>query len=67
MDSGLTEDLIERKVERAFDRLDAAFLAGKITQAEYEAQAEKIHAWSVEAALPFWAQDNGDGTVSGDF
>jgi uncharacterized membrane protein len=40
----MSEDQIERKVERAFDKLDARLLAGEISQSEYEAEVRKIDA-----------------------
>lgn len=33
----MTEDLIERRLERAMDRLDANFMAGAMSQEEYDA------------------------------
>jgi len=42
----LTEDQIERQVERFTDRADAAFMAGKLTQAEYDARMKEISLWA---------------------
>jgi hypothetical protein len=38
----MTEDQIERKVERRFDALDARLMGGGMTQAEYDAAALAI-------------------------
>ncbi len=44
----MTEDQIERSVERRFDRLDAQFMAdgSTMTQAEYDAKCIKISQWA---------------------
>lgn len=41
-----TEDHIERVVERLVDRADAAFMAGKATQEQYDAWHKALNAWS---------------------
>lgn len=45
-DFPLTEDRIEREVERLVDRADAAFMAGKATQAEYDAWNIALNRWA---------------------
>lgn len=44
----MTEDQIERRVEKMVDRLDAQFMADNspMTQAEYEAEMGRINAWA---------------------
>lgn len=42
----LTEDQIERAVERSTDRLDAAFLDGKMTKEAYDANCAAISEWA---------------------
>lgn len=44
----LTDDTIERAVEKMTDRLDARFMAdgSTMTQAEYDAEIGKINAWA---------------------
>lgn len=40
------EALIEQAVERATDRIDAAFLRGGIDGAEYEARIQALSDWA---------------------
>ena len=40
------EALIEQAVERATDRIDAAFLRGDIDGAEYEARIQALSDWA---------------------
>lgn len=42
----MTEHEIECHVQRMIDRLDAAFMSGKYTQAGYNARMKEIHDWS---------------------
>src|SRR4029077_12030554 len=42
----MTEDQIERTVERKFNSLDAKFMAGAMTQAEYDLAASEINKWA---------------------
>lgn len=42
----MSEDQIERHVERSIDRYDAAFLSGKIDQAAYDALMREINVWA---------------------
>ncbi len=46
----MTEEQIERAVERKFNNLDARFIpahgTSSMTQEEYEAEAAAIHAWA---------------------
>ncbi len=42
----MTEDQIERAVERKTDGLDARFMARKLTQAEYDAEHRAIARWA---------------------
>lgn len=42
----MTEDAIERMVEQRFNRLDARFLAGKMTEIEYRESVAAIDRWS---------------------
>ncbi len=42
----MTEDQIERKVERFVDHLDRAFTAGQIDQAAYDSAMRDIDDWA---------------------
>lgn len=42
----MTESEIELRVERMFDRLDAAFMSGAMSQEEYDIAVESINAQS---------------------
>jgi uncharacterized membrane protein len=42
----MTKDHIERIAERLIDMLDARFMAGKITQAQYDAEMRQISQWA---------------------
>lgn len=42
----MSEDQIERHVERAFDRIDAQFMDNRITQSEYEKKVIEITKWA---------------------
>ena len=39
----MTEDQIERRVQRSFDWLDAVYMSGRITTEEYQAAAKRIN------------------------
>lgn len=42
----LTEDQIERAVERAMNKLDGHFMRGEIDQATYDADVKHLDAWA---------------------
>lgn len=42
----MTEDQIECRVSRKVDALDARFMAGKMTQEEYDAAQKAISEWA---------------------
>jgi uncharacterized membrane protein len=42
----MTEDQIERKVERTTDFIDAQFMAGKLTQDEYDRKMRELSRWA---------------------
>ena len=42
----MTENQIERQVARLFDVLDRGLMAGRLTQAEYDHEADVITAWA---------------------
>jgi hypothetical protein len=42
----LTESRIEREAERLMDAADSAFLAGKATQAQYDAWTKALNDWA---------------------
>jgi len=42
----MTEQQIERTVERRLDTLDARLMAGEITQDEYERESQAIGLWA---------------------
>lgn len=42
----MTEDQIERKVERYIDHLDRVFLNGDMTQDNYDKAIREIHEWA---------------------
>lgn len=42
----MTEDQIERAVERNMDGYDRALMAGRLTQAEYDAKVKALSAWA---------------------
>jgi hypothetical protein len=46
MEAMMTEDQIERQVERMMDHLDAQFLSSPMTQEEYDAKVREINAWA---------------------
>jgi hypothetical protein len=41
-----SEDKLERTIERLTDRADAAFMAGKATQAQYDAWTRALSNWA---------------------
>jgi hypothetical protein len=45
----MSEDEVERRVERMVDALDRRFLTSKMDQAQYDAEMAKIDAWSQAA------------------
>ncbi len=47
----MSEDEIERRVERMVDALDRRFMADKLDQAQYDAEMKKIDAWSKAALI----------------
>ena len=42
----LTEDQIERRVEKMIDYLDRMFMAGKMTQADYDKRIADTNKWA---------------------
>jgi hypothetical protein len=42
----MTEEQIERKVERAMDALDARLMGNRLSQAEYDAQVRELNKWA---------------------
>jgi uncharacterized membrane protein len=42
----MTEDQIERTVERATDRLDERYMRGEISRARYADEADKLSTWA---------------------
>jgi hypothetical protein len=42
----MTEDQIERSVERKMDSLDARFMNSSMSQAEYDNHVKMINAWA---------------------
>lgn len=42
----MTEDQIERTVERKFDALDARYMRGELSTPAYEAESKAIDAWA---------------------
>jgi hypothetical protein len=43
------ENMIEIKVEKWTDRVDARFMAGKLTQSEYDTEIKAISDWADQA------------------
>lgn len=64
----MTEEQIERKVERLIDHLDRVFLAGGMTQDNYDKAIRDIRDWaetkSSEARERRWARKHGWGGES---
>jgi hypothetical protein len=44
----LTEDQVERAIERQVDAADRAFMAGRISQVDYDKLIRDIDAWGKE-------------------
>jgi hypothetical protein len=42
----MTEQQIENRVEGAMNNLDRVFMAGKVTQSEYDARVRELNAWA---------------------
>jgi hypothetical protein len=42
----MTEDQIERRVERMMDALDAQLMNGALTQREYDSNVRDLNAWA---------------------
>jgi hypothetical protein len=42
----MTEDQIERRVERMMDALDAQLMSGALTQREYDNNVRDLDAWA---------------------
>jgi hypothetical protein len=54
----LTEEQIERRVERDMDRIDNALIRGDISRVEYELKVDRIDEWAKEQyGLILWARD----------
>jgi hypothetical protein len=47
----MTEDQIERRVERAMDRLDARLMDGRLSQAEYDREVIILDKWASQQAV----------------
>lgn len=45
----LTEEQIERAIERATDTLDRVFMSGGMTQAEYNGELQLLEQWASDA------------------
>lgn len=45
----MTEDQIERKVERYIDHLDRIFMSGRMTQEDYDKGILEIQEWAANA------------------
>jgi hypothetical protein len=48
----MTEDQIERMVEKMVDRADALFMSGRLTQAQYDARMAEIAQWADNQRTP---------------
>jgi hypothetical protein len=42
----MTEDQIERAVERTTDAIDAQYMAGKLSESEYKDKLSKLDQWA---------------------
>lgn len=42
----MTEDQIERHVQHYFDRLDRKLMSGRLSQEQYDTEAEQIRLWA---------------------
>jgi hypothetical protein len=42
----MNEELIERRVEKLVDHLDARYMSGEVTTEEYREQMDAINAWA---------------------
>lgn len=42
----MTEDQIERMVERMYDSLDKKYMKGELTEEEYRVECQKINDWA---------------------
>jgi hypothetical protein len=42
----MTEEQIERRVERVMDALDAQLMSGSLTQADYDCNVRDLNAWA---------------------
>ena len=47
--STLTDDAIERHVERATNAIDRLFMAGRIPQADYDYSVKRMDSWATAA------------------
>jgi hypothetical protein len=47
----MTQEQLERKVERYIDHLDRVLLAGQIDQATYDKTMRAIHAWAEAVSM----------------
>lgn len=58
----MTEEQIERRVERQIDALDTRYMAGELTEAQYDAEMRRIDAEASAAyAVIAKARGNGEG------
>jgi len=44
----MTEDQIERRVERIMDTLDARLMSGSLSQSDYDQEVKRLHDWAEE-------------------
>lgn len=42
----MTEDQIERRVERIMDSLDARLMSGCLSQSDYDQEVKRLRAWA---------------------
>jgi hypothetical protein len=42
----MTEDQIERRVERIMDTLDARLMSGSLSQSDYDQEVKRLRAWA---------------------
>lgn len=53
----MTEEQIEGRVEKIVDHLDRLFMAGQLTQRQYDAEMKAVNQWAenkLSKLLPYW-------------
>ena len=60
------ETEIEIAVERAIDRLDRAFMAGKLTQSEYDREVSIVDKWAMQQYRSIEPFDDGQQRATND-